>query len=314
MLTGKTILILGAGGSLGRVTIREILKHNPKLIIAYDNHELNLFNLEQEFGTEKVRYMLADITDSESLDYATSLANYVFVFSAVKHVRISNYSPEQCIKVNVVGTLNAFKSAMKSPSVERFVYMSSDKACHPTSLYGTTKLIPEYLIALGNNIVRHDGKIAYTIRFGNFFGSKGSVVPKWLDQKKHGKAITVTHPEMRRLMMPMDEVAKFVFDSLTYAKDGDIIVPKMKVVKIKDLADVISDKQIITKPDIGEKLDEVLVDEQESVHTKEEDGRFVIRLDHKNGKIPFEYTSANAQSYTKEEVKKMVDEFIKEYR
>ena len=115
-------------------------------------------------------------------------------------------------------------------------------------------------------------------------------------------------------MMPMKDVAKFVFKTLEYAEDGDIIIPKMKTVKIKDLADVISNQQTITSPDVGEKIDELMIDEQESVHVKEYDDRYVLKINYRGNNKPFEYTSANAPAFTKEEIKKMVENFVKEYK
>lgn len=306
---GKTILITGATGSLGTELVRELLKYKPYSIRAFDCDENGLFELREKFGNKNIRYLLGSIVDYDRLDLAMRRVDYVIHSAAVKHVRISNYNPFEVIKTNVIGTMNVIKAVLRHKEVKKFIFISSDKACFPANIYGTSKMLGEQLVLWSHKIDLPE-KVSCVIRSGNFLGSRGSVVPKWRKLIKEGKDITLTNCRMNRFITTTNEFARKVIKALTIAKGGEIFVPKQEVANMNQLANVMAEgtnsKIKLTKPEEGEKLDEVLVSLDESERYKETEDFYIFHKSYPK-KEPFVYSTEYEKPINDEELKRILE-------
>ncbi|ABK61756.1 SDR family NAD(P)-dependent oxidoreductase [Clostridium novyi] len=240
----KNILIIGGTGTIGHGLIRELVRHEPKVIRIFSRDEYKQFimehsNLIQENNKEnKFRFLIGDVRDFERLDRAMDDIDIVFNLAAMKHVPSCEYNPDEAIKTNVDGMHNVIKSAMKN-NVKCVLFTSSDKAISPTNTYGATKMLAEKLVQAANF---SKGKIQtkfIAVRFGNVMGSRGSVIPLFKNQILENKNITITDPEMSRFMMSLSQAVKLMIKSCEISKGGEVFVLKMPVVKLKDLAEVV---------------------------------------------------------------------------
>jgi len=276
---GNRILITGVCGTVGSELLKQLLESEdaPAEVVGLDNSESALFFLDQQYiNDSRVNLAFADVRDLESLRRKMEGIDAVFHTAALKHVILSERSPEQAILTNIVGVQNVIEAAT-SCNVGRVVFTSSDKAVNPTNVMGTSKLMGERLITAANSNRRSCDTIFSSTRFGNVLGSSGSVIPIFAQQIAAGGPVTLTDTEMTRFVMTIEESVKLVIDSANMAKGGEIFVTKMPVVKIKDLATAmikllaptygrsISDidvKIIGSKP--GEKLYEELMSDEET--------------------------------------------------
>ena len=174
MLKDSNVLITGGTGTIGKLLIKEVIKHEPKLIKVLDNDETRLFELEQEFGNRKLQCIVGDLRDKDSLYQACQGIDIVFHLAAMKNVHVCESNPNETVKVNVVGMQNVINASVKQ-GVKNFIFTSSDKAVNPTNIMGMTKLIGEKLITEANT--KKVGTKFSSVRFGNVLGSRGSVIP-----------------------------------------------------------------------------------------------------------------------------------------
>lgn len=280
-VTGKTILVTGAGGSIGSEICRQISRFKPKRIILLGHGENSIYIIEKELKnsySEGIDYIpeIADIQDRNKIFYIMDKyrPDVVFHAAAHKHVPLMEHNPEEAVKNNIIGTKNVAEAADKY-GVQSFVMISTDKAVKPTSVMGATKRIAEMII----QYMASFSKTKFVaVRFGNVLGSRGSVIPLFQEQIKHGGPVTVTHPEMKRYFMTIPEASRLVIQAGALAKGGEIFVLDMgEPVKIVDLAknliqlsgytiEEIGIKFIGIRP--GEKLFEELLDPDE-VHEKQ---------------------------------------------
>jgi len=273
----KTILITGGCGSFGQkfaeITLKE---HNPKSVRIYDNRELAEVEMERKFNDPRLRFFIGDVRDGKRLRRAMNGVDIVVHAAALKHVPICEYNPIEAVKTNVNGAVNVIDAAIDN-KVEKVIAISTDKAVHPVNLYGATKMVAEKLFVQANSYSGGKGPIFSCARYGNVIGSSGSVVPLFLEQKKKGE-ITITDKKMTRFWITLEEGIKFVINCIEKMKGGEIFVPKITSMKIIDLAEVIapSVKRKIIGIRPGEKLNEVLLTEEEALHSKEFDTFFVI--------------------------------------
>jgi FlaA1/EpsC-like NDP-sugar epimerase len=246
--------------------------------------------------------------------------------AALKQVPISEYNPIEAIRTNIYGAINVIDAAIDN-RVEKVITISSDKAVYPINLYGATKLVAEKLFVQSNIYAGKHGTKFSVVRYGNVIGSRGSVIPLFLEQKKTAK-ITITDERMTRFWITLEQGVRFVIDCINRAKGGEIFVPKLPSLRIIDVADTIAPeakKEIIgVRP--GEKIHEVLLTDEEAKHTKEFDAYFVIEPEHPfwtendmtlEGGRPlaegFRYTSGdNSRWLSKEDLKKMLSELERE--
>ena len=292
MIKGKRILITGACGTVGAELIQQLIDmgaNGPSEIIGIDNNESSLFFQDQKYINEKsVNFVVTDIRDLNSLKRKMEGIDIVFHTAALKHVILSERSPEQAVQTNIQGVQNIIEAASYY-NVGKTIFTSSDKAVNPTNVMGTSKLMGERLMTAANSNRRNEGSIFSSTRFGNVLGSSGSVIPIFKNQIASGGPVTLTHPEMTRFVMSIEESVKLVVASVNYARGGEIFVTKMPVVRIADLAKAmisvlapkfgfapedIKIEHIGTKP--GEKLYEELMSDEETRRAVELDKFFSV--------------------------------------
>lgn len=233
----KRVLVTGAAGTIGTELIKQLLKLDVKEIKAIDNNEEALFTLNANYKqNDRVNCSFCDIRDLDRLKYLCRDMEIILHLAAMKHVEISELSPMDAIETNAKGTLNVIYAALESDSVKRVIYTSTDKAVNSTNVMGTTKLLGERLMTAALNIRSSKNIIFASTRFGNVLASKGSVVPVFFNQIKRGQDLTITHPEMTRFVMTVEEAANLVLEASLIAQGGEVFVTKMSVINILDLA------------------------------------------------------------------------------
>ena len=236
-IKGKKVLITGAGGSIGREIVRQCIHLDPDTIIALDVDETEIFHLMNEFENSKdqITPCVANITDKERIDrlFDVERPDIIFHAAAYKHVPMMESFPEEAIKVNVGGTKTLASLACKY-EVDKFVLISTDKAVNPTNVMGATKRVAEEICLSYND---HCITKFISVRFGNVLGSRGSVVPLFIEQIKNGGPITITHPEVKRYFMTIPEAVLLVMQAGSMGKGGEVFVLDMgEPVKILDMA------------------------------------------------------------------------------
>ncbi len=319
-LDNKTILVTGGTGSFGKKFIEIVLKKcKPKVIRVYSRDELKQSEMEHVYGnTGSVRFFLGDVRDKERLDRAMRDVDVVVHAAALKQVPACEYNPFEAVKTNIIGAQNIINSAIDN-GVKKVIAISTDKAVNPINLYGATKLCAEKIFVQSNSYSAQGGTIFSSARYGNVIGSRGSVILKFKEQKKTG-AITITDKRMTRFWITLEEGVNFVIKCIGMMKGGEVFVPKIPSMKVVDLAKLIAPgcriKEIGIRP--GEKINEVLVTEDEARHTKEFKDFFVIEQEFhwwsetsfkiaKSLKDGFRYTSDNNPRWlTINEMKKMM--------
>ncbi|RUM60010.1 MAG: polysaccharide biosynthesis protein [Persephonella sp.] len=302
-LQGKKIFVSGAGGSIGSEIVKQLLKFDPKLVIAFEIDETELYNLkldlEKKFKEKNIEFItiVGDIRDFNKIKSLFEIykPDVVFHAAAYKHVPLMEHFPEEAIKTNVIGTYNLVKASIES-GVDKFINISTDKAVNPTSIMGATKRLAEIICTSFNSI----GKTKFiSVRFGNVLGSRGSVIPIFLEQIKKGGPITVTHPEMKRYFMTIPEAVLLVFQAAAMGKGGEVFVLDMgEPVKIVNLAEALikihglepyKDIDIIfTGLRPGEKLFEELLTAEEGTLKTYHKKIYIAKISHKYTKDDIE--------------------------
>ncbi|MFA5371211.1 MAG: polysaccharide biosynthesis protein [Sideroxydans sp.] len=276
----KSILVTGVCGTVGSELIRQLLslpEYAPAEVVGIDNNESQLFFIDQQYLSDsRANFFVTDIRDRDELTRKMAGIDIVFHCAALKHVILCERSPEQAVQTNIHGVQNVITAAQAS-GVEKVIFTSSDKAVNPTNVMGTSKLMGERLMTAANSNKRGKGPIFASTRFGNVLGSNGSVIPIFHNQIAKGGPITLTHNDMTRFVMSIEESVRLVIDSAMLAKGGEVFITKMPVVRIADLAralieelaprygytpDNIEITEIGTKP--GEKLYEELMSPEET--------------------------------------------------
>jgi len=242
VLHGKTVLITGAGGSIGSELCRQVARYQPARLVLYEQSEFNLYTIEQDLGERfpelPLTRLIGDVKDLEHLraTYAKWRPQVVFHAAAYKHVPLMEEDDNawQCLRNNVLGTYHAALAAAEH-AVERFVLISTDKAVNPTNVMGATKRAAEMVISA--LAAEHQGTRFMAVRFGNVLGSSGSVIPKFKEQIAKGGPVTVTHPEIIRYFMTIPEAARLVLQAAAIGESGQVLVLDMgEPVKIVELA------------------------------------------------------------------------------
>lgn len=289
MFKNKNILISGGCGSIGTFLIHELLKQEPKVIRLYDIDEDGLWRSRKKFGNyANIRFLKGDVCNRDRLDFAMENINIVYHLAAMKHVHICEYNPFEALETNVLGTNNIIHSAIDN-DVEKVIFTSSDKAVNPTTVMGTTKLLAEKLIIAANYYSVKT--ILSCVRLGNLLGSRGTVLNLFEEQIKNGVPLTITDENMTRFIMTPKEMVEFLFNVTNIMQSGEIFVPKMKALKIIDLANAIAEKNhnsyekasrlkkiefTTIGRQTGEKLYEELMTSNEALNMLETDSMFII--------------------------------------
>jgi len=272
-LKGKSILITGGTGSLGKALTAHILNKYPEVrrLIIYSRDEQKQFQMAQEYPSNKypqIRYFIGDVRDRERLTRAFQGVDFVIHAAAMKHVHIAEYNPDECIKTNIGGAENVVDACLKT-KVERVVALSTDKACAPINLYGATKLTSDKLFIAANNI-RGENPIRFSVvRYGNVMGSNGSVIPFFINKKKKENTLPITDPNMTRFNISLQGGVDMVMHALEHAWGGELFVPKIPSYKIMDVANAIGpdcEKPVVgIRP--GEKVHEEMITSSDSFYT-----------------------------------------------
>lgn len=274
----KTILITGGTGSFGKKFISIILKkYNPKKIIIYSRDELKQFEHSQNNLKDKkrLRYFIGDVRDKDRLEYALNDVNIIVHAAALKQVPAAEYNPFEAVKTNIIGANNIIECALKK-NVERIIALSSDKASSPVNLYGATKLVSDKIFIAANNYKGKSNCKFSVVRYGNVFGSRGSIVS--LLKNQNLKSINLTDKRMTRFFITLEEGVQFVIAALSEMKGGEIFVPKLKSIKIEDLIRSVRPeiKVKISGVRPGEKMHEELISSSESINTFEYKNKYII--------------------------------------
>jgi len=271
--TNKTVLITGGAGSIGSQLTKRILGFPVKSVRVFDINEHALFQLGRTINDSRLRLLLGNILDKDRLDLAGSDVDLVIHAAAIKNIEISEYNPIETIDININGTVNMIKMIMKNKP-KKFLNVSTDKAANPSTLYGTTKQLSERLTSWAGAHIKST-KFA-TVRFGNVFESRGNVFEIWKEQEKKKLPLTITDPAMKRYFFHVDEAINFVMQCIPLIKEGEIFVPKMKLLSVKEMAKKISKNHKIIGIRRGEKLQEVLITDEEKQKAKENKNMWII--------------------------------------
>ena len=281
MFNNARILITGGTGSWGQ-TLTQILleKYDVKEIIIFSRGELQQVLMQRKFKNEKLKFVIGDIRDYESVKFATKKVDYIFHLAALKHVPICEDHPQEAIKTNINGTTNIVNAAIEN-YVKKVIDVSTDKAVEPINSYGMTKAVGEKLIIQGNELSEHTRFVC--IRGGNVMGSNGSVIPFFVEQIKAGGPITITDLKMTRFFLTLEEAILLLFKAAEDSIGGETFVMNMPACYIKDVAEVLMDEygkvdilEIGSRP--GEKLDEMLISAHESSLSYYYDQNYFVTL------------------------------------
>lgn len=281
MLNNKAVLITGGTGSFGKMFTKMILKEYPKVkrIVIYSRDELKQSEIKQSYPQDKfpqLRFFIGDVRDQERLIMACEGIDVIIHAAAIKQVDTAEYNPTECIRTNVDGAENVIQAALKC-NVQNIVALSTDKACAPINLYGATKLTSDKLFTAANNIKGSKDIRFSVVRYGNVMGSRGSVIPFFMNKRKEG-ILPITHKEMTRFNISLEEGVRLVFFAIQKALGGEIFIPKIPSYKILDVANAIAPNCEIMDVGIrpGEKLHEEMITETDSLNTIEFDNYYAI--------------------------------------
>lgn len=282
MLNNASILVTGGTGSFGKKFIGTVLGKFPqvKRVVVFSRDELKQFEMSQEFPDTKfeaIRYFIGDVRDKDRLRRALEGIDTVVHAAALKQVPAAEYNPFECIKTNVIGAQNLIEAILDTPTVRNVVALSTDKAAAPINLYGATKLCSDKLFVAANNMKGHRDLKFSVVRYGNVMGSRGSVIPFFLQRRKTG-VLPITHPEMTRFNITLEEGVQMVLSALEQALGGEIFVPRIPSYRITELAEAIGPE--CSKPVIGirpgEKLHEEMITMSDSPTTLETGSSYII--------------------------------------
>lgn len=278
-LNHKSVLITGGTGSFGKKFVDTIIKKSPdiKRLIIFSRDELKQFEMAQNYQNNHcIRFFIGDIRDEQRFMKACEDIDVIVHAAALKQVPAAEYNPSEFIKTNILGAENVINAALKH-NVEKVVALSTDKAAAPINLYGATKLCSDKLFVTANNIKGKRQTVFSVVRYGNVLGSRGSVIPFFLNKRKEG-IIPITHPEMTRFNITLEEGVDLVLFALDKALGGEIFVPKIPSYRITEVAEAVAPECKIKIIGIrsGEKIHEEMITESDSLNTIETDEYYII--------------------------------------
>ncbi|MBI2032513.1 MAG: polysaccharide biosynthesis protein [Candidatus Levybacteria bacterium] len=283
IIKGKTIVVTGGTGSFGKYISGELVKYAPKEIRIFSRDEDKQNSMQHDFQDIKfVRFIIGDVRDKDSVQKGLKNADIVLHAAALKQIPSTEHNIIQAVKTNVVGAQNIVDVCLEE-GVEKVLAISTDKAAEPINVMGMTKAIQERIFTLGNKYKDGSRTRFACVRYGNVINSRGSVIPLFLQQINEKKPITLTDLRMTRFILTLEEATNLVFTALEKMVGGEIFVPKIKAIKISDLAEIMkkelkADKSKIVEVGIrpGEKLHETLISPTESVRSVEENFYYLI--------------------------------------
>ena len=331
MLNNKTILISGGTGTFGINFVEHLLKNKirTKKVIIFSRDEYKQSKMKNHFAKNKIvdlRYFIGDIRDKDRLRMALDDVDIVIHAAALKHVPIAEYNPFEAIKTNVLGTQNLIEIALEK-NIDKFISLSTDKAASPINLYGATKLCADKLVVSSENIKGKKKTTFSVVRYGNVFGSRGSIVPHFIKSSQTNNELEITDMSMTRFSLMIENAIEVVMWAINNSAGGEILIPKIPSYRLKDLAKAISEKSKIKIIGIrqGEKIHEEMITIMDSHNTYSFKNYFVIleasnkkslifykkKYKAKKVKPGFSYNSLENKVYlTIENIKKNLKEFI----
>jgi UDP-N-acetylglucosamine 4,6-dehydratase len=319
-LKGKTVLITGGTGSIGREIVKQMLTHDVSEVVVFSRDEIKHFLIKKRICDERLHTVVGDARDYRSVKQVFHAYDFDLVYhaAAMKHVNVCEESPIEAAKTNVWGTQNIVDAAVES-KVQTLITISTDKSVYPMNVMGATKFIAE-------KITRNAGYSC--VRFGNVANSRGSVIPVFIDNLLNRNTLVVSCKDVTRFLMRIEDAVRLTANATAYAKGGEVFILKMKAFKLGDLVDVITQEVGpelgIPSSDIdvrliglvpGEKLHETLIDESELDRIYEVDNMYVVlprnREDEHMKKVELcQYTSNDVDMISKSEIKAIVREYL----
>jgi UDP-N-acetylglucosamine 4,6-dehydratase len=304
VLDDKIVLITGGTGSFGKKFTQTVLsRYKPKKLIIFSRDEMKQYEMSQVFSEEdyrNIRYFVGDVRDADRLHRAFNGVDIIIHAAALKIVSTAEYNPFEAVRTNVFGAENVINVAIDN-KVEKVIALSTDKAVNPANLYGATKLCAEKMFIAANNYSPLGTKFSI-VRYGNVFGSRGSVVPFFKECAQRGE-VPITDKNMTRFWITLEQGVEFVLSCLGTMKGGEVFVPKIPSMKITALAEAICPgcKQKIVGIRPGEKLHESLLSQDDGIHSYEYNDRFVTYpkvVDHNGGKKDGRYLGIKFEGYS----------------
>ena len=285
LFAGKKVLITGGTGSLGQALTERILNSDVEQIRILSRNEFQQISMETKLPDERLRFLIGDVRDKDRLIRALDDVDIVFHAAALKHVPKVEYNPFEAIKTNVQGSQNVIDACLEN-DVQRAICIGTDKAVSPLNTYGATKLLMEKLFITAkrySNPKKHPTKF-FAVRYGNVFGSSGSVIPKFIEQINNNKKITITDPTMTRFSITMNQALDFILKATQKGHGAEVFIPKLKAYSLQQIHDILSnltnakDHEIIGMR-TGEKQHELLINSDEMRDAWSYDNMFVLLND-----------------------------------
>ena len=285
IFAGKKVLITGGTGSLGQALTKRILNSDVEQIRILSRNEFQQISMETKLPDERLRFLIGDVRDKDRLIRALDDVDIVFHAAALKHVPKVEYNPFEAIKTNVQGSQNVIDACLEN-DVQRAICIGTDKAVSPLNTYGATKLLMEKLFITAkrySNPKKHPTKF-FAVRYGNVFGSSGSVIPKFIEQINNNKKITITDPTMTRFSITMNQALDFILKATQKGHGAEVFIPKLKAYSLQQIHDILSnltnakDHEIIGMR-TGEKQHELLINSDEMRDAWSYDNMFVLLND-----------------------------------
>ena len=279
MLKESTILVTGGTGSFGHTFVPMTLeRYNPRRLIIYSRDEMKQWEMAKSYGNDpRVRFFIGDVRDKERLHRALDGVDFVVHAAATKIVPTAEYNPFECVKTNIIGAMNVIDACIDQ-KVKRAVALSTDKASSPINLYGATKLASDKLFVAGNSYAGGQGTRFAVVRYGNVMGSRGSVIPLFLQLAKAGQPLPITDPRMTRFMISLELGVELVWRAFDDMEGGEIYVKKIPSMRITDIAKAVAPQAPTTVIGIrpGEKMHEQMIGHEDAYYTYEYDEYFKI--------------------------------------
>ena len=282
MFKNKTLLITGGTGSFGNAVLNRFLQSDIKEIKIFSRDEKKQDDMRRSYKSSKIKFFVGDVRDPLSIDGAMANTDYVFHAAALKQVPSCEFFPVEAVKTNIIGTENVLNSAINN-KVEKIICLSTDKAVYPINAMGISKAMMEKVFVAKS---RNSGKTKIIgTRYGNVMGSRGSVIPLFIEQIKAGKPITITDPKMTRFMMSLDEAVELVLYAFKNGNQGDLFVQKSPAATVsvlaKALVELYKSKSTVKEIGIrhGEKMYETLVTKEEMIKAEDQEKYFKISPD-----------------------------------
>ena len=299
-------LITGSG-YLAKHLIKELLKLDEvEEIKVYSRAEKEQWELKKNITDKRINLIIGDVRDIDAINAAMEDVDYCIHTGAIKRIEVAEKQPMEAIKTNVIGSMNVINACIAN-NVKKLILISTDKATSATTCYGSTKFLMECM-----GYANESSTEIISTRYGNVFGSTGSVVPIFNELVKNNKPLTIRNGDMTRFFMPVNKCIKIILEALKCGKNGELWVYESKACTIQDLADAFSNNQITIGTENIEKNDEALITVSELNHSKKFKDYYIIRKDYKSDIIYTEaLTSYTAKRLTQEEIKNMIEDWRK---